>query len=154
MNKQEITALVQEDMRRAVLEAKKLEQCEHSDDFIALLLTIAEDMQVFSDKYYQLANSDISDYEQEQEPERTDTIENICTSVNDKNIDEWLEMQEIVSSMRTPDLQQEQHTEQEQEKPYECFVCDKSLAFPDAFFYQKFVYCKDHLPEYRKDEQF
>src|SRR6266568_1228761 len=146
---QEITAIVQDDMKRAGIEARHLGLAEKQDDFIALLLSIAQDMQVLADKYFMLANGDIS--------ERTDTIENICTSVDDKDIDEWLERQEIASSMKTPDLQQEQHTEQEtrttygldkSSKPYICLECRIPLSFPDTIFCDDLTYCKEHAPEY------
>lgn len=84
---QEIIAIVREDLRKEAIEARHLGLADTSqEDFIALLLSISQDMQVLADKYFQFANSITS--------ERTDTIANICTSVDDKDIDEWLAFQE------------------------------------------------------------
>lgn len=38
-------------------------------------------------------------------------------------------------------------------KPYICFTCEKPLSFQEAFLYEKFVYCSEHLPAYDKHQQ-
>ena len=38
-------------------------------------------------------------------------------------------------------------------KPYMCFTCEKPLSFSEAFFYEKFVYCAEHLPSYSRESE-
>jgi hypothetical protein len=55
--RQEIAAIVKEDARRGVMEAARLERCEHDHDFDALLRSIIDDCAILAEKYKGLLQS-------------------------------------------------------------------------------------------------
>ncbi len=51
MTKQEIAAIIIEDLRRGLLEAQGLQYCEHDHDFHALVSDIIDDLEILATKY-------------------------------------------------------------------------------------------------------
>lgn len=51
MTRQEIAAIIIEDLRRGPLEAQGLQRCEHEHDFHALVSDIIDDLEILAAKY-------------------------------------------------------------------------------------------------------
>jgi len=51
MNREELTAFIIESLRKEMIEAKRLETCEHEQDFIGVAESIIKDMAVLADRY-------------------------------------------------------------------------------------------------------